>query len=477
MNERASQHQPEDPAGVTGALHNAELSVVAAEPAIDSLIVDVMARSPFPGLSILIERDGQVWYRKGFGSANLENCVATTADHVFNIGSVSKSMTSLCLMQLVRAGKASLDDGISTYLDDIPADKVDIRLHHLLNHTSGLKNYTDEPDFSEDSQKSFSRSDVLRFFIDRPLDFVPGTQWSYCNSGLFLVALVVEKITAMAFDDYLRANVFEPFGMVSSSSRGWREIVKRRASGYQSGVAGLANAPRFDPVAALGAGGVMTTVDDLIKYRKSLFGSESIVPIDIQSRMLERRHLPDGTQLPYTLGCLIDGKFEGRRKLAHTGTISGYASQFAYYPDDDVTIILLTNNDRATILPVSLEQKIARTVLGMPQPQIADLPLDAATARVFTGDFALFNFFSGFKGLGYVFDDGRLKARVGGTGSNTPLLPLKWQGGVEFVSALDDEQRVTFAPSGDCVQLDFSGGVLMARRQPPNDFSPLARTP
>jgi CubicO group peptidase (beta-lactamase class C family) len=254
--------------------------------------------------------------------------------------------------------------------------------------------------------------------------------------------------------------------MANSSSRGWREIVKHRASGYRAGAAGFENAPRFDPVAALGAGGVMTTVDDLLKYRKSMFGSHSLVSKDIQESMLERRHLPDGTQLPYTLGCLIDGTFESRRKLAHTGTIGGYTSQFAYYPDDDVTIIVLTNNDRAAVLPVSLEQKIARTVFGVAQPRIVDLPLDAATARVFTGDFDLFNFFSGFRSLGCILDDGRLGVRIGGRDSDTPILPLKWQGGREFVSALDDEQRITFAESGDSLKLDFSGGVLMARRRP-----------
>jgi D-alanyl-D-alanine carboxypeptidase len=433
--------------------------------AIDALIAQAMAKSPVPGIAVLIEQHGQVLCRKGYGWADLENRVPMTADHVFHIGSITKSMTSLCLMRLVTEGQVSLDDPISRYFADLPARTGLIKVRNLLNHTSGLVNYTDVPDFPGDSQRPFTRDDIVQWFKQRPLLFAPGSCWSYCNSGLYLAGLIIEKVSGRSFDQYIQTTVFDPFGMSRSSMSGWQPVISQRACGYRGKDPGkFENAPRFDPLAAFSAGGVMTTVDDLLEYRKAVFGANSRIPSDLRRLLLERDRLTNGVVVPYMLGCLVSSEFEGHQKLAHSGDINGFGSQYSYYPDDDTTLIVLTNREGGLVPPVSIEQKLARTVLGLAQPSIADRPLDRDATGKFSGEFELFDFFYGFDRLGFVADANRLSVRVGGIHADGPLLPLKWQGGGDFVSALDDEQRLAFDPSGSSLVLHYYGGQFTARR-------------
>lgn len=450
-------------AGAMTPTARAVAAPASVEPQIDAIVAKAMAAGPFPGVSVAIEQRGQVVYRKAFGFADLENRVPVRPETIFPIGSITKTMTGLAMTQLVVEGRVDLDAPASTYLPKLPAPARDIRVRHLLDHTSGLPNYTDIEGFPADSQKPFTREEMVGWFASRPLEFEPGTRWSYTNSGLYLAGLIIEAVTGQAYDAYLKAKVFEPFGMADTSVTSWNTILERRAHGYRRGKGGLQNAPRYDVLVPFAAGAVMSTADDLLKYRRGVFG-DGPTTAQVRKHLLDRDSLADGMAVPYSLGCLGLSRFEGHAKIFHPGDIFGFAAQYAFYPDDQLTIAILTNNQNAALPPVSIEQKIARTVLGIPAPTIVDLKLDDAAAKAMAGDYQVGAVRFGADLLGFVFKDGALSLSFGGVASGAALLPLRYQGSGRFVSAVDDEHVFVFKPAAGTVEMFYYGGDFLARR-------------
>jgi CubicO group peptidase (beta-lactamase class C family) len=276
---------------------------------------------------------------------------------------------------------------------------------------------------------------------------------------------VVEKASGVDYPTYVRTRFFEPFGMTNSSVYDWKRIVKGRAKGYENGPAGLENAQRYDPLVPFSAGVILSTTSDLLKYRRAVFSSK-LVSDKVRSLITTRDPLADGTQIPYALGCLIVSNFEGHRKIAHAGDIFGFAAQYAYYPDDDMTIVILTNHDGAAYPPSTLERKIARHVLGVAAPAIRDLPLDADATKL-AGDYQVGAMRFGVDVLGFVVKDGKLHLSFGGAKSGAPLLPLRYQGENRFVSMRDDENTFVFKTAADgstTLEMTFYEGVFKATR-------------
>lgn len=431
--------------------------------AIDALIGDAMRKGGFPAMVVAVEKAGQVVYRRAFGLADVENGVAATPDHVFPIGSVTKTMTGLALMQLVAAGRLGLDDPVGRYVDGLPPPVAGLALRHLADHTSGLVGYLDVPGFPRDSQKPFTRAEVVAAFKDLPLQFTPGTRWSYTNSGIYLLGLVIEKVSGLSYEEYLAQNLFTPFGMAQSSMEGWGTVIQQRAHGYMPGRGGLRNAPRHDPLLPFAAGAVLSTVDDMLRYRRGVFGDG---PTSGQVRELiqQRERLSSGTLLPYSMGCLAVTDFEGHRKLGHPGDIFGFSSQYAYYPDDDVTIIVLSNLQGGPLSIVSVEQKLARAVLGLAQPVAIDKPLTEREAARFNGRYEVGELRFAVDQLRFFYREGALYAVFGAKAGDEEGLPLRYQGGDLFVSALDDEHRFRFQGKGAKRQvlMSYYGSVFTA---------------
>jgi CubicO group peptidase (beta-lactamase class C family) len=450
------------------------LSLSVAAPAgaaqtdtqIDQIVQTALKTGPFPGIAVAVEQKGRVIYEKGFGYADLENKIPVTKDTVFPIGSITKTMTGLAVQQLVADGKIDLDATAGTYLPDLKAPARDVKVRNLLDHTSGLVNYIEIPEFPGSSQRDFTRDEMVSWFAERPLQFAPGTRMSYTNSGLYLLGLIIERTSGQSYDAYLRDRIFVPFGMTHSGIFDWRTLVDRRAHGYLRGRDGFRNAPRYDPLVPFAAGAVQSTVGDLLAYRHGVFGPNAKISAKVRDLVLQRDTLQDGLVLPYTLGCLVLQDFEGHRSIGHSGDIFGFSAQYTYYPDDDVTIVVLTNMQGASFPPVSIARKIAREVLGVKQPAIADLPLPADRAAQIAGDYNMGNIVFGFEQLGFVAQDGALYLRYGGTGSKAPLLKLRYQGGDRFVAASDDEETLQFRPNGSFVDLtmQFYGASFAARK-------------
>ncbi|HVK81291.1 MAG TPA: serine hydrolase domain-containing protein, partial [Verrucomicrobiae bacterium] len=416
-----------------------------------------------PGVALAIERRGEIIFREAFGLADIENQIAVRPDAVFPIGSITKTMTGLSIMQLVAQGRLSIDDRAGQYMDDLPPTIANIKVRNLLDHTSGIIGYTDLPDFPLQSQRPFSREEMLGWFVNRPLQFEPGARWSYTNSGIFLLGLIIERVSGLTYADYLQQNIFAPFGMSQSSMAGWETIVPNRARGYMRTPQGLRNGARYDPLVPFSAGAVLSTLDDMLRYRRGVFG-DGPTSAPVRRLLLQRDTLRDGTRLPYALGCLAVTEFEGRRKIGHPGDIFGFSSQYAYYPEDDLTIVLLTNIQGGLIPPTSLEQKIARAALGIRQPVITDTPLTTTQANAYVGGYEIGSIRFAVNHMRFVFANDTLNVSFDGSDDPSSLLPLRHQGRGEFVSIVDDEHRFRFERRGRArkVFMSYYGSVFEA---------------
>jgi CubicO group peptidase (beta-lactamase class C family) len=371
-------------------------------------------------------------------------------------------MTGLAITQLIVAGKIDIDAPAGKYVPGLPSPIRDSLVRHLLNHTSGIVNYTELPEFPRGAERSVTREEVLSWFATKPLQFTPGSRYSYTNSGTFLLGLIIEHVTGQSYDDYIREHIFTPFDMQHTSTADWRTLVDHRARGYRRSAAGLVNAPRYDPLVAFSAGEVMSTTGDMLKYRQGVFvGTATSSAVRERLHRLER--LGDGTLNPYSLGCLVHVELDGHRRIMHSGDISGFSAHYSYYPDDDTTIVVLTNSDSG-VPPVSLEAKLARVVLKIPEPKRDKVALTEAVGRDYVGDYTLGPISFGFTRMGFTYRNGVLSAVFGGIDGGGPALPLEYLGDGRFVSIVDDEHTFQFSRSGTQRRLvmQFYGGEFTA---------------
>ena len=266
----------------------------AIETRLDRILARATEEGGKPGIAVAIQRGTQVIYSKGFGYADLEHRVPVTADTVFPIGSITKTMTGLAIAQLLAAGKIDLDAPAGKYVPGLPPPARDALVRHLLNHTSGLVNYTELPEFPRGAERPVTRAEVLGWFSSKPLQFEPGTRYNYTNSGTFLLGLIIEHVSGQTYEEYVRQNIFTSFGMQHTSMADWRVLVSHRAHGYQRGKTGWVNAPRYDPLVAFSAGSVMSTTGDMLevsggcicRHHDTRRRSRDLAP----TRSPERRH-------------------------------------------------------------------------------------------------------------------------------------------------------------------------------------------
>jgi D-alanyl-D-alanine carboxypeptidase len=431
----------------------------------DAILDWALKTGPYPGVSVAIEQHGAVVYRKGAGYADLEKKVPVTPDIRFPVGSITKSFTCLSTLQLVAKGDVDLDRVAGDYLPDLPAPDRGVKLRFLMNHTSGIPNYTDLPDFPAVPPKGMTGKQVEDMFTAQPLLFTSGASFNYSNSDTFLLGLIVAKVSGLPYDKYVETHVLEPFGMTRSGFDAHDDGAADRARGYQLTKDGFRPSTPYEYAVPFSAGALVSTPGDLLKYRRGVFGPKTSPAV--RDLVLTRVAMSDGTPNPYALGCLIVTNMEGHRKITHAGDIYGFAADYAYYPDDDLTIAITANNQGAKFPPISIERKLARVFLGLPAPDILDRPVSAEVGQRLAGDYKVGDFKLGFDKIGLVFKDGVLNLSIGGVGSGAPLTPLRYQGDGRFVSSADDESAIQFkaeADGGESLVLHFYEGAIPAKK-------------
>lgn len=309
---------------------------------VDDFVAARMAGQSIPGLSLAVVRDGQVVLTRGYGLANVELQVRAAPETVYQSGSVGKQFTAAAVMMLVEEGKLGLDDPISRFFPEAPASWAGIRVRHLLSHTSGLKDY-DLPLWHE-----YTDGDLLRAFAEPPLEFVPGEQWSYSNTGYVLLGFLIQRVTGRFYGDLLAERVFRPLGMRGTRIISEADIVPNRAAGYRLVDGALENQEWVSPSLNRTADGALyLTVLDLAKWDTALEAGRLLKPESLAAlwtpvRLKDGRLAEGYDDNAYAFGWAV-GEQRGHRRIEHGGSWQGFRAQNSRYPDDHLAVIVLLN--------------------------------------------------------------------------------------------------------------------------------------
>jgi D-alanyl-D-alanine carboxypeptidase len=338
-----------------------------------------------PGVAVLVQKDGQVLLRKGYGMANIELGVPIEADMVFRIGSITKQFTSAAVFMLIEQGKLNLDDPIEKFLPDYPTHGHTITVQHLLNHTSGIKSYTAMPEFWKDQAKAFSLTELVDFFKNQPMDFAPGTRWSYNNSGYVLLGAIIEKAAGVEYGAFLQKNIFEPLDMANTYFDNPTRIIPRRVSGYSKEPGGLVNAAYISMFSPHAAGALASTVDDLARWNAALDAYVLLRPETLQRAWLPCT-LADGSSITYACGWAV-GEWAGWQWVEHGGGINGFSCHALRIAAEDVFVVVLTNSDSPNRFPDEVAVRLAGYATGKPFPDPVIVPLSAEQLARCAGNF------------------------------------------------------------------------------------------
>lgn len=332
--------------------------------------------------AVLVVQKGKPIYQKAFGLADREWNVPNTVNTKFRIGSVTKQFAAASILQLVEQGKLSVEDKLSKYIADYPkGDSVTI--HMLLNHTSGIKNYTDIRSFWPKAVFPLTLDSMIAIFKNEPYDFPPGTKWNYSNSGYFLLGIIVEKVSGKSFRNFLMENIIQKAGLKNTDMDRLDSILQFRAKGYSKTNAGWKHAQYISMEGPYSAGAMVSTVEDLYTWMRALVTNKIISTSSVQKMMAPYKG-------NYGYGLLIDS-LKKHKRIWHNGGIPGFSSHLAYYPDDDVYVVAISNNESsADRIAISLSSILFDNAVTTPYKPTA-INIDPSLLDRYTGKYIATN--------------------------------------------------------------------------------------
>ena len=294
-----------------------------------------------PGAAVLVARGDRVLFRGARGLSNTTTGAALTPGGVFRIGSVTKQFAAAGLMKLVEAGKVGLDDPLTKYVPGYPnGDAITVR--HILNHTSGIANYTAIPGYMENHIRAdLTTAEMIAVFKDLPPDFPPGAAWNYSNSGYVLVGAVIEAASGESWHAWLYRALFKPLGLRPTGYGGDPRRSSMQIDGYTMDAGKAGPAMVLSMTQPHAAGALVSTVDDLLRWNRALHEGRVLGPAAYREMTT-----PTGkaAERGYGFG-LLAGKVRTANSLSHNGGIFGFSSSLSYLPGSDITVVILENND------------------------------------------------------------------------------------------------------------------------------------
>lgn len=404
----------------------------ALEARIDSLAASTLEEGPVAGLGIGVKKGDQLLVARGYGLADVENNVPATAETVFRIGSVTKQFTAAAIMQLVEEGAIDLDAPMTEYLPDFPTQGHTVTIRHLLTHTSGIKSYTGLAEWEPQMRLDLTDEELVALFADEPFDFAPGEEWSYNNSGFYLLGMIVEAASGLTYRDYLDQRLFGPLGLSGSSYCDESPIIPHRAEGYEPEDGRLVNDSPLSMNQPGAAGALCSTVLDLLSWSTALRSGDVVSP-ESYRQMTTPATLNDGSATSYGFGLGV-GDLEGHARVQHGGGINGFNTMLAHYPEAELDVVVLANTNGPHADRVA--ETIAKWALGIEVVTVADLDLSADELAAYEGTYEIR---PGFE-LSVWVDEGQLWSRATGQGA----FRLRAQGDHLFVPTFDDDVRLIF---------------------------------
>ena len=306
--------------------------------------------------SILVARDAKPIVNRAYGMANIELNVPNAPETIFRLGSVTKQFTSMSIMMLQERGKLSVTDPMCKYFADCPDAWKPITIRNLLTHTSGITNYTSFADFAKTTIMPITTTAMVDRLKKEPLEFTPGEKFAYSNSGYYLLGAIIEKASGKAYAEFLQENIFTPLGMKQTGYDDPLRIIPNRAAGYQIQAGKIINASYMDMTVPYAAGSLYSTTGDLLIWDKALYTERLVSP-----KSLNEIFTPLKGDTGYAYGWGIGKRFD-HREISHGGGIYGFATQIARFPDDRVTVIVLSNIQGAQAEPIA--NNLAAIVFG-----------------------------------------------------------------------------------------------------------------
>jgi CubicO group peptidase (beta-lactamase class C family) len=308
----------------------------AQDPArLEQIVQSYVAENHFMG-TVLVAKGDEVILNKGYGSASLEWNIPNAPSTKFRLGSMTKQFTAACILLLQERGKLKIEDPVRKYMADAPPAWDKITIHNLLTHTAGIPNFTSFPDYATTKALPSPAEKTVARFRDKPLDFEPGSKFSYSNSGYVLLGYLIEKISGQSYEKFLQENIFTPLEMKDSGYDSNSDVIARRAAGYApGGHGGLVNAGFVNMTIPGGAGGLYSTTEDLLKWERGLLGGKVLSAASLQQMTTPFKD-------DYAFGLLVRTE-RGRKQIWHNGGIEGFNTSMAYYPDSKVVVAVLAN--------------------------------------------------------------------------------------------------------------------------------------
>lgn len=360
------------------AMLGAATSVAAQVAQVDSARIDEIfafaANTQSPGCAVATMRNGKIEFARGYGMADLEHGLPITSTTAFNLGSVSKQFTAAAINLLVADGKLALTDDVSKYIPELPRYEAPITIGHLVHHTSGLREISALLELIGRRQAELTREDALQMLArQRALNFSPGAEHSYSNSGYILLGLIVERVSRKPLREFAEERMFRPLGMSSTTFRDRRDMpIENRAVGHvqRDGKWQPADYPTWFH---LGAGGLFSTVEDLARWEGHMLAPRLGGP-KWRELTTARGTLADGTTLRYGAG-LVHSSFNGEATVQHSGGLPGYESFLMRFPSLGLSIAVLCNG-------VPRPSVLARRVAALYVPPPATVAQASAVSAV-----------------------------------------------------------------------------------------------
>jgi CubicO group peptidase (beta-lactamase class C family) len=321
----------------------------------DAVMKEYVRGELFTG-TVLVARDGKPIFRRAYGAANREWMIPNSVDTRYRIGSITKQFTAAAILQMADEKKLELDDPIQKYLPGLPANWRQASIRQLLSHTSGIPSHT-SPDDSEANLMPVKHTpqELIDLLKDVPLNYEHGAKFMYNNMGYVLLGRIIEKVSGMSYPDYLAQKLLKPLNLRNSGYDDGRVVVRQLAQDYTNGIDDVVKGRFVNMSNVYAAGAMYSTVDDLLAWQQMLIKGKVLSPLSLKAMFTDGGH-------HYGLGWFVRENL-ARKLYEHGGNIGAYSSLLAYYPDDKLTVIVLSNYGDGDVSKITDE--LARVALGV----------------------------------------------------------------------------------------------------------------
>jgi len=392
--------------------------------------------------SVLVAVNGSIIYKKAFGYADREWKISNTVDSKFEIGSLTKQFTAAAILKLAEQHQLNLSDKLSAYFPGYPKGDV-VTLQMLLNHTSGIADYTELPRFYALHTLPLVRDSVIAIFKDQPYTFQPGSKWKYSNSGYFLLGCIVEKVSKQPYEKFIKENLLDKVPLANTTVNRTDAILAFRAKGYTLSEKGSwRNAEYFSMEIPFSAGALISTVQDLYDWENALLKGNII-----SKESLSQMTTPYLNHYGY--GLSIDS-VENHKRVSHSGAIPGFTSFLGIFPADNISIVILSNDEGNVGV---IADALTSIVFGRPveMPYIPkEATIDYTVLKKYGGKYQIAQA-AGNTNFELVEDNNKLYLKP--DASRDFKMELKPESETKFFLARDHDQEIEFV-------LDLKGNII-----------------